>query len=224
MGLSSLAVGLVFLIYHLASESDLLKLKIAAGILCVMAFLNLFLSPLFGLGTFVLLTFLCGYILMIVGYALTLKKLEEEYPDAAKPEKPAEEKKPEAEVSAGIAPEKSEIIEKEKPAIPDKEKGLDLAAYDIPDLKLKEKGLIPLGEKVEKILDEKVDGKLGLVDEFCAKFGISNYHARLLRDADYGKVEDLEDAIIEDLIMIEGINPTVARKIVSYFKKDSFEF
>ncbi|MDP6154684.1 MAG: hypothetical protein QGH39_11420 [Candidatus Thermoplasmatota archaeon] len=224
MGLSSMAIGLVFLIYHLASESDLLKLKIGAGIMCVMAFLNLFLSPLFGLGTFVLLTFLCGYILMIVGYVLTLKKLDAEYPETAKPEKSAEEKKPEPETAAEKPPVKPETIEEKKPVTDEKEKVLDLKAYDIPELELEDKAQAPLEESLGQVLEEKVDQRLEAVNELSEKFGISSYHAQLLRDADYGEIEDLKDAIMTDLMMIKGINPTIARKIIAYFKEGPDEF
>jgi len=218
MGLVSMAVGLLLLIYHLASENDLLKLKIGAGIMCSLAFLSLFISPFSVFGTFVLVTFLCGYILMIVGYAFTLKKLEAEYPSVAKPEKPVEKVKGEPEVTAEKPPEKLEIIAEEKPESAGKETELDLKAYDIPELELKDRSRISLEERVETILEEKVDKQLGVVDEFSEKFGISGYHAQLLRDADYRKIEDLKDATREDLMMVKGINPTVARKIIGYFK------
>ncbi|MGA1820594.1 MAG: helix-hairpin-helix domain-containing protein [Thermoplasmatota archaeon] len=54
-----------------------------------------------------------------------------------------------------------------------------------------------------------------MIDTFIDDFHISREKAENLFDAGYSKWSDFSEAIPEDLVMIEGINPTVARRIIS---------
>ena len=48
-------------------------------------------------------------------------------------------------------------------------------------------------------------------------FEIDEQRALELYNAGYKKLDDLGDAIIEDLIMVDKINPTIARNIISKY-------
>jgi len=63
--------------------------------------------------------------------------------------------------------------------------------------------------------ETKKEAQQGLtIDMFSEKFNISEHHAALIYDAGYISVEDLKFATIEELLFVDGMNPTVARKII----------
>jgi hypothetical protein len=47
------------------------------------------------------------------------------------------------------------------------------------------------------------------------EFNIPREKAQSLYDAGYRRMGDLSEAIPEDLTMVKGVNPTLARKIIS---------
>jgi hypothetical protein len=53
-----------------------------------------------------------------------------------------------------------------------------------------------------------------IISDFSTKFNISEEKARSLYDAGYRRWGDLHETIPEDLMMVPGINPTIARRIV----------
>ena len=54
-----------------------------------------------------------------------------------------------------------------------------------------------------------------MIQEFIREFHVSRDKAENIFDAGYSRWSDFSEAIPEDLVMIEGINPTVARRIIS---------
>jgi len=54
-----------------------------------------------------------------------------------------------------------------------------------------------------------------MINSYIDEFHISRDKAENLFDAGYSKWSDFSEAIPEDLVMIEGINPTVARRIIT---------
>ena len=52
------------------------------------------------------------------------------------------------------------------------------------------------------------------VDMYSETFNISEHHATLIYEAGYISKDDLEFATIEELLFVDGMNPTVARKIM----------
>lgn len=57
-----------------------------------------------------------------------------------------------------------------------------------------------------------------MIRAFMELFHISRDKAENLFDAGYSEWSDFSEAIPEDLVMIEGINPTVARRIITSFR------
>ena len=60
-----------------------------------------------------------------------------------------------------------------------------------------------------------------MIEAFIDEFHISREKAENVFDAGYSKWSDFSEAIPEDLVMIEGINPTVARRIISTVRSKS---
>jgi hypothetical protein len=58
-----------------------------------------------------------------------------------------------------------------------------------------------------------------MIDAYIKDFGISRDKAENLFDAGYSRWSDFTEAIPEDLLMVQGINPTVARRIISAVRK-----
>jgi hypothetical protein len=54
-----------------------------------------------------------------------------------------------------------------------------------------------------------------MIEEFMGSFHINRDKAENLYDAGYSRWSDFSEAIPEDLLMVEGVNPTVARRIIS---------
>jgi hypothetical protein len=54
-----------------------------------------------------------------------------------------------------------------------------------------------------------------MIQAFIDEFHINRDKAENLFDAGYSRWSDFSEAIPEDLLMVEGINPTVARRIIS---------
>jgi hypothetical protein len=54
-----------------------------------------------------------------------------------------------------------------------------------------------------------------MIQAFIEEFHINRDKAENLFDAGYSRWSDFSEAIPEDLLMVEGINPTVARRIIS---------
>ena len=54
-----------------------------------------------------------------------------------------------------------------------------------------------------------------MIDAYISDFGINRDKAENLYDAGYSRWSDFTEAIPEDLLMVQGINPTVARRIIS---------
>lgn len=51
------------------------------------------------------------------------------------------------------------------------------------------------------------------------KLNIDTATAKALFNSDYRTIKDLEGAIIDDLTVIDGINPTTARKVIENYSK-----
>ncbi len=81
------------------------------------------------------------------------------------------------------------------------------------------------GESIER--EEEVEFQGAIIDErdpivrdrmieaFIEDFHINRDKAENLYDAGYSRWSDFTEAIPEDLLMVEGVNPTVARRIIS---------
>ena len=54
-----------------------------------------------------------------------------------------------------------------------------------------------------------------MIEAYMNDFGINREKSENLYDAGYSRWSDFSEAIPEDLLMVEGINPTVARRIIS---------
>ncbi len=54
-----------------------------------------------------------------------------------------------------------------------------------------------------------------MVREYMDEFGISKDKAQNLYDAGYSHWGDFSEAIPEDLVMVEGVNPTISRRIIN---------
>lgn len=54
-----------------------------------------------------------------------------------------------------------------------------------------------------------------IVNDYMRDFGISRDKAQNLYDAGYQHWGDFSEAIPEDLVMVNGINPTISRRIIS---------
>ncbi len=63
--------------------------------------------------------------------------------------------------------------------------------------------------------DEEVLGESQMVQTYMREFNIPREKAQSIYDAGYRRMGDLYEAIPEDLMMVKGINPTLARKIIS---------
>jgi len=73
-------------------------------------------------------------------------------------------------------------------------------------------------EKVFEKVDERPHDPLKrdrMIDAYIKDFGINRDKAENLYDAGYSRWSDFTEAIPEDLLMVQGINPTVARRIIS---------
>ena len=69
---------------------------------------------------------------------------------------------------------------------------------------------------VDRILKDRT--KEEVITDYAEKFNITLQHAGVLFTSGYYKIEDLKGSSVEELLIIDDINPTVARKIVNYFK------
>jgi hypothetical protein len=63
--------------------------------------------------------------------------------------------------------------------------------------------------------DEEVLGEGHTVQSYMREFNIPREKAQNLYDAGYRRMGDLSEAIPEDLTMVKGVNPTLARKIIA---------
>jgi len=54
-----------------------------------------------------------------------------------------------------------------------------------------------------------------MIGDFMEAFHINRDKAENLYDAGYSRWSDFSEAIPEDLLMVKGVNPTVARRIIS---------
>jgi cytoskeletal protein RodZ len=52
------------------------------------------------------------------------------------------------------------------------------------------------------------------MNRFMELFEITEERAQALYKAGYKKLDDFKDAIVEDLVMVDQINPTIARRII----------
>lgn len=59
-----------------------------------------------------------------------------------------------------------------------------------------------------------------LIRELMKVPGINDMRARSLYEAGYTDPDHFKDAIVQDLTMVPMINPTLARRIISYFRKE----
>ena len=82
-------------------------------------------------------------------------------------------------------------------------------------------------EGVNPTVARKIVGRLREIKEnemiihFSNTFGIDMKAARAVYEAGYRTMQDLEFATIDELILMDGINPTVARKVVRKIDTDS---
>lgn len=71
-------------------------------------------------------------------------------------------------------------------------------------------------EKLENLQDnDEFLKENDIIRDFMEEFGISRDKAQNLYDAGYSHWGDFSEAIPEDLVMVEGINPTISRRIIS---------
>lgn len=71
-------------------------------------------------------------------------------------------------------------------------------------------------EKLENLSDsDEFLKENDIVRDFMEEFGISRDKAQNLYDAGYSHWGDFSEAIPEDLVMVEGINPTISRRIIT---------
>ncbi len=69
--------------------------------------------------------------------------------------------------------------------------------------------------ELEKMGGDEFLKEADIVGEFMESFGVSRDKAQNLYDAGYSHWGDFSEAIPEDLLMVEGINPTISRRIIS---------
>jgi hypothetical protein len=69
--------------------------------------------------------------------------------------------------------------------------------------------------EIERIRGDEFLNESDIVNEYMESFGISKDKAQNLYDAGYSHWGDFSEAIPEDLLMVEGINPTISRRIIS---------
>jgi NAD-dependent DNA ligase len=72
-------------------------------------------------------------------------------------------------------------------------------------------------EKEEKLYAELV-AKDNAVNNFISEFGIDRRRAEILYKEGFKKLEDFKEMSIEELMQIDDINPTVAKRIESRMK------
>ena len=68
---------------------------------------------------------------------------------------------------------------------------------------------------VKKEPEEIALTKTETVEKYMELFEINQERASELYDAGYKRLEDFQDAIVEDLILVDKINPTIARSIIN---------
>jgi hypothetical protein len=81
----------------------------------------------------------------------------------------------------------------------------------------------PDGAETEEVnsfqmVDEPVVNPLErdrMIETYIRDLGLNRDKAENLYDAGYSRWSDFSEAIPEDLLMVEGINPTVARRIIT---------
>lgn len=151
----------------------------------------------------------------------TFKKREKELPEEKKVEAlpPTEEKKeeeekeeePEASKPALEKPEEEEGEKEEKVSFWKKlfggAKKEEEEEFEVEDEE--EVRTLPAAEKSE---EQKELDEISL--EFMMEFDINEERARSLVDTGYRSVSEFRDAIPRDLMMIKGINPTLAKRII----------
>jgi hypothetical protein len=69
--------------------------------------------------------------------------------------------------------------------------------------------------ELERMGNDEFLREADIVREYMENFGISKDKAQNLYDAGYSHWGDFAEAIPEDLLMVEGINPTISRRIIS---------
>ena len=97
---------------------------------------------------------------------------------------------------------------------------------------LKEKKTVEIGQKeqtppitdnakppIAEVSPEKVDTSLDEIEVLVNTLSIDMHTARVLHQNGYKKPADLEGATVDDIITIEGINPTRARQILQAYSK-----
>ena len=131
---------------------------------------------------------------------------EEEGPaeDIADKEGPTDDIEEKEEPAEDIADEEGpteDIEEKEGPAEVVKDEGEE-----------KEE----ISTSMERIMEDRTREEV--INDYAEKFNISLPHAEVLFTSGYYKIEDLRSSSIEELLIIDEINPTIARKVVNYFK------
>jgi len=80
---------------------------------------------------------------------------------------------------------------------------------------IQERKAVP--EKTVEVTGEDESGDLATY--LSNTLGISKHHASALQEAGYGSIDSLIFVTAKDLISIQGVNPTVARKIVGRLKE-----
>jgi uncharacterized RDD family membrane protein YckC len=71
-----------------------------------------------------------------------------------------------------------------------------------------------------KDLEKKLEEQNEIIQKYIEFFEITEERAQVLYDSGYKRLADFKDAIAEDLVMVEKINPTIARNIVK--KMDNY--
>lgn len=68
-------------------------------------------------------------------------------------------------------------------------------------------------EKEEKLYTQLIE-KENTISIFKSNFGIDHRRAEMLYSSGYKKLEDFKNKSVEDLMQIDDINPTLAKRIV----------
>jgi len=73
---------------------------------------------------------------------------------------------------------------------------------------------------VDRYKIEKEAAKESTIDLFSERFNISKHHASLLYEAGYISEDDFKLATIEEILFVDGVNPTIARKILDMIEPE----
>ena len=81
---------------------------------------------------------------------------------------------------------------------------------------------IVVGEPVKKRSKKKKGGRDvdKVIKEFMEKFSLDKKRASILYSGGYTTIKDFKKATVEDIASLDGITPTIARRIISRTESD----